>query len=67
MAVNIRAGIRVKVGVKVKVKIKIKVEVKGYIYVLYSLRACRVSLSKTTIFLVICCTSCKASINSLKL
>ena len=46
MAVNIRAGIRVKVGVKVKVKIKIEVEVKGYIYVLYSLRAYKVFLIK---------------------
>jgi len=55
MVVNIRVGIKVVVGLKklggnkvIRV-LKLRLRVRGYIYILYSLRACRVGLSETIV------------------
>ena len=41
-----RLRVEVKVKGKVEVKVGVKVEIKGYIYVLYSRRACKVFLAR---------------------
>ena len=63
---RVKGKVKVKGKIKVKGKVegKVKGKVKGCVYVLYSLRAYRVSLSKAAILLAICYISCKANTRS---
>ena len=44
--VKVKIKIKVKVRVKIKVKIKVEIKIEGCIYILYSLRAYKVFLTR---------------------